>query len=169
MSSFEDIYEQTKQPVLRFISSNCLKITDIEDIFHETYLCTAEALDKGAEPEEPEAFVIGIAKHCLSHYYTALQRLRARISLGSGTDSGESVDLEDDTDIEDLVANKALYNEIFREITAFPSDVQRMFYLHYLLELSLAETASLMGIGENRVKQKLYSAVRQLRRKYRGR
>ena len=169
MSGFEEIYEQTKTAALRYISSKCLKITDIEDLFQETYLRVCEALDKGAEPREPEAFVIGIAKHCLSHYYSAAQRLRARISLSAGSVSDEPVDLEDETDIESLVADRDLYDQVFKEITALPSDVQRLFYLHYFLDLSLSETAELMGLSESRVRQRLYQAVRKLRRKYRGR
>lgn len=168
VSRFKEIYEETKLPVLKYISSKCLKITDIEELFQETYLQVGEALDKGADPREPEAFVIGIAKHCLSHHYTAVQRLKARISLSGGS-SGEPVDIPDSTDIEELTADKALFDEVFREITALPSDVQRMFYLHYFLELSLEETASLMGVSESRVRQRLYQAVRRLRRKYRGR
>ena len=169
MSSFEEIYESTKQSALRYISSKCLKITDIEDIFQDTYLAVGEALEKGTEPKEPEAFVIGIAKHCLSHYYSAAQRLRARISLSAGRVSEEPIDIEDNTDIEELVADRELYDRVFREITACPSDVQRMFYLHYFLELSLSETARLMGITESRVRQRLYQTVRLLRRKFRGR
>ena len=169
MSGFEEIYEQTKTAALRFISSKCLKITDIEDLFQETYLRVGEALDKGAEPRDPEAFDIGIAKHCLSHYYSAAQRLRARISLSAGSVSDEPVDLEDETDIESLVADRDLYDQVFKEITALPSDVQRLFYLHYFLDLSLSETAELMGLSESRVRQRLYQAVRKLRRKYRGR
>ena len=168
MKGFEEIYEETKQAALRFISSKCLKITDIEELFQETYLQVGEALDKGTEPREPEAFVIGIAKHCISRYYSAAQRLRARISLSSGG-SDEPVDLEDETDIEELVSDRTLYEEVFREITALPSEVQRAFYLHYFLELSIPETAQLMGVSESKVKQRLYKAVRQLRRKYRGR
>ncbi|MBR4554156.1 MAG: sigma-70 family RNA polymerase sigma factor [Ruminococcus sp.] len=167
--TFERIYNETKMSALKYISSKCLKITDIEDIYQETYLRVGEALDKGTEPKNSEAFVIGIARHCLSHYYSAAQRLRARISLSSGSVSDEPVDLEDDTDIESLAADKALYDEIFREITARPSDVQRMFYLHYFLDLTLSETAELMGITESRVRQRLYQTIRQLRRKYRGR
>ena len=125
-----------------------------------------EALEKGTEPKEPEAFVIGIARYCLSHYYTAVQRLRARISLSSGGDKDAPPDIGDDTDIEGLVADRELCDELFREICSRPSDVQRMFYLHYYLGLGLTETAELMGISESRVKQRLYQTVRQLRRKY---
>ena len=169
MSRFAEIYEETRLAALKFISSKCLNITDIEELFQETYLQVGEALEKGAEPREPEAFVIGIAKHCLSHYYTAVQRLRARISLNSGGTDEKTADIADDTDIESLTASRALYDDIFREITALPSDVQRMFYLHYFLDLSLAETAELMGVSESRVRQRLYQAVRKLRRKYKGR
>ena len=166
---FEEIYNETKQSALRFITSKCLSITDIEDLFQETYLRVYDALESGRRPEQAEAFVIGIAKHCLSHYYSAAQRLKARISLSAGKLSDEPVDIGDDTDIEGLIADRILLNEVFNEITKLPPDAQRIFYLHYFLELSLPDTAALVGLSEGKVRQKLYKAVRQLRRKYRRR
>ena len=165
---FDQLYEQTRQNTLRFISSKCIRITDIEDIYQETYLRVFDAIKDGREIREPEGFVIGIAKHCLSQYYSAAQRLRARISLSAGNASGEPVDIGGDTDIEQLVADRTLLDEVFSEICRLPSEVQRIFYLHYFLELSLPETARLMGMSEGKVTQRLYKAVRQLRRKYRG-
>lgn len=166
---FDQLYGQTRQSTLRFISSKCLRITDIEDLYQETYLRVFDALKEGREIKEPEAFVIGIAKHCLSQYYTAAQRLRARISLSAGAESGEPVDIGDDSDIEQLTADRALLDEIFGEICALPSGTQRIFYLHYFQGLSLSETASLLGISESRTTTLLYKAVRKIRRKYRGR
>ncbi|MBR6873177.1 MAG: sigma-70 family RNA polymerase sigma factor [Ruminococcus sp.] len=166
---FARIYEATRQSALRFISSKCLNITDIEDIYQETYLRVLDAVKEGREIRDPEAFVIGTAKHCLSHWYTAAQRLRARISLSAGTESGEAVDIGDDTDIEGLVADRELLSEVFESICALPSGVQRIFYLHYFQGLSLPETASVLGISESKTTALLYKAVRQIRRKFRGR
>ena len=67
------------------------------------------------------------------------------------------------------MADRTLLSEIFKEICSLPSGVQRIFYLHYFQELSLSETAELLGISESKVTAQLYKAVRQIRRKYRGR
>lgn len=166
---FKEIYNGTKQSVLRYISAKCLNIADIEDLFQETYLRVYDSVNGGCEIAEPEAFCIGIAKHCLSRYYSAALRLKARISLSSGKDTDAPADLPDDTDIEELVGNSTLYDEVFAEICKQPSDVQRIFYLHYFLGLSLEETATLTEMSMGKVTQRLYKAIRQLRKKYKRR
>ncbi|MBR6045316.1 MAG: RNA polymerase sigma factor [Ruminococcus sp.] len=165
---FGEVYELTKHSTLRYISSKCLRITDIEDIYQETYLSIYNAIKNGADIRDPESYVISTARHCISHYYTAAQKLKARISLSAGSVSDEPVDIGNDTDIEQLIADRTLLDDIFAEICALPSEVQRIFYLHYFLELSLPEISALMGIPEGKVSHRLYRAVRQLRRKYRG-
>lgn len=165
---FEQIYHSTKHSLLKYITSKCINICDIEDIYQETYARVFDSLSKGNCPDEPEAFVIGTAKHCLSHYYSALKRLRARVSLNSYRENSYSEPEEplSDEDIELDMINKELLDSIFKEICSQPTDVQRMFYLHYFMELSLEETAKILKLSESVVRQRLYRSVRIIRRKY---
>ncbi|MBQ3935670.1 MAG: hypothetical protein II722_01305, partial [Ruminococcus sp.] len=39
-------------------------------------------------------------------------------------------------------------------------------YLHYFMDLPLEETARILRMNENTVRQRLYRAVRLIRRKY---
>lgn len=168
---FEILYEATKQSTLKFITSKCLNITDIEDIFQDTYIRIFDAYKKGFRADEPEAYVIGVAKHCLSSHYSVMQRLRVHISLNHGTDKDDEdpIDIGDDTDIENIVADKILCSKIYNEILDQPPDIQKMFYLRYLAGLSLDETAQALGMSESAVKQRLYKALRKLRRNYQRR
>lgn len=163
---FEQLYESTKHSLLRFIASKCINICDIDDIYQETYARVYDALSKGKSINDPEAFVIGVAKHCIAHYYSLLKRLRSHISISTSFDSSDSPELADDMDIEQLIADKDTYSEVFNEICTQPSDVQRIFYLHFFLDLPLNQTAKLLDMNENAAKQKLYKAIRTIRRKY---
>jgi len=167
---FEILYESTKQSTLKFITSKCLNITDIEDIFQETYVRILDAYRNGFRADEPEAYVIGVAKHCLSSHYSVMQRLRVHISLSrvSGSEK-DDIDIEDDTDIENIVTDKMLCNRIYDDILKQPPDIQKIFYLRYLAGLSLEETAQTLAMTESAVKQKLYKALRKLRRNYQRR
>lgn len=160
---FEELYERTKDAVLKYIAARCMNISDIEDIYQETYLRVCEALRSGREIKDPEAFVMGIAKHCVARYYTVMQRLKMRLRLSAG---GAGSEFSDDEDIEELAADRDMYERIYEDICSCPPEVQRIFYLRYRMELSLAETAQAMGISEGRVRQLLYSTVRRLKRKY---
>ncbi|MBR1763815.1 MAG: RNA polymerase sigma factor [Ruminococcus sp.] len=164
--TFDRLYESTKQSVLIYIAARCRSITDIEDIYQETYLRAYDALRQRRELRDPEAFVMGIAKHCVSHYYSVLQRMKLRIQPAPREETSELPDLADDEDLEELVADRLLYEELYNDICTRPPTVQRMFYLHYLLELPLSQTAEALGLTEGQVRQQLYKTVRELRRKY---
>ena len=160
---FDRLYEATKHSVLKYIAPRCASISDIDDIYQEVYLQVYEALRREKQPDDPEAFVMGIAKHCVSHYYSLLQRLKmkAHIQLAD-----RECEFSDEEDIEDIIISRDLYERLYRDVCRTPPEVQRIFYLHYLMELSLAETAEALGISESRVKQLLYRTVRMLKRKY---
>ena len=164
--SFEQIYDSTKQSVLRYIASKCINICDIQDIYQETYARVFEALSQGKQIKDAQAFAIGTAKHCLAHYYTAMQRLRARVSLSSRGSDDELDEISSGEDIELAVINKDLLDSIFSEICSQSADVQKMFYLHYFMDIPLDETAKILKMNENTVRQGLYRAVRLIRRKY---
>jgi RNA polymerase sigma-70 factor (ECF subfamily) len=125
-----------------------------------------ETLSKGKQIKDEQAFVIGTAKHCLAHYYTAMQRLRARVSLSAKGSDDDIGDIPGSEDIELAVINKDLLDKIFSEICSQSADVQKMFYLHYFMDLPLDETARILKMNENTVRQRLYRAVRLIRRKY---
>ena len=160
---FDRLYEATKHSVLKYIAPRCACITDIEDIYQEVYLRVYEALHQEKRPDDPEAFVMGIAKHCVSHYYSLLQKLKMRLRFGSVGDEREFSDYDN---VEDLVADRELCRRLFDDVCRCSPEVQKIFYLHYLMELSLTETAEALGITESRVKQLLYKTVRMLKRKY---
>ena len=164
--SFEQIYDSTKQSVLRYIASKCINICDIQDIYQETYARVFEALSQGKQIKDAQAFAIGTAKHCLAHYYTAMQRLRARVSLSAKGSDEDIGDIPSGEDIELAVINSELFDQVFREIRSQSADVQRMFYLHYFMDLPLDETARILKMNENTVRQRRYRAVRLIRRKY---
>lgn len=165
--SFEEIYEGSKAAVLRYIAAHCLNISDVEDIFQETYLRAYETLSVREDIADPEAFVMGIAKHCTAGHYSVVSRIASR--LFGAVVFGSCDDVPDGEDIEELTEDRVLFDEIVSELCTKPAEVQRIFYLHYLLGLSLDETAAELRISPGRVRQQLYKALRQLRRKYRRR
>ncbi|SDB34950.1 Sigma-70 region 2 [Ruminococcaceae bacterium FB2012] len=73
---FDALYESTKQSVLKYIAPRCSCIADIEDVYQEVYLRVYDALRQQKHLDDPEAFVMGITKHCVSHYYSVLQKLK---------------------------------------------------------------------------------------------
>ena len=169
---FERIYDETKYAARRYIAANCFDIRDIEDIFQETYLAVYRSVMNLTERiENSEAYVIAVAKRVVPQYYSAIAKLRSKVStsLAKLTDKELTEDIPDEVDIEDLTVDKALVEDIFREISSQPKIVGKIFYLRYVSELSVKEIAAELGLGEQSVKQRLYRTLSMIRRSYKRR
>jgi len=166
-AQFEDIYNSTHKMVLIFITSKCRRTADIADIFQDTYMELYQVLSKhGADyVVNHEAFVLWLAKKKLARYYSLLERLSIFISLK--TISGEGADLSDCEAeafaTEDFAVNQVLLTSAKQFIESQPVVIQKIFYLHYDLDLKLGEIARTLGIKESTVKSKLYRTIKQLR------
>ena len=154
---FEQIYNNTKDAALRFITSKCLNICDIEDIYQETYLAVCRSLKNRTEHiDSEEAYVIAIAKRCISRHYSAMQKLKAFIDTGLSKlpDKALTEEVKAEEDIEQLTVDRQLLEDIFNIVASMPVDVQRIFYMYYVLDMKLADISARLNIPIASVKQK---------------
>lgn len=75
---FNQMYDETSQKVLIYITSKCGNPSDIQDIFQETYTELFFILKKrgGEYVQNSEAFAMQIAKQKVYRHYTLLQKLK---------------------------------------------------------------------------------------------
>ena len=169
---FEDIYSRQQAAVLRYITAKCLNISDIDDIYQDTFLNVYRSLCNTDKPiENEEAFVINIAKKSLSRYYGLLAKLRGRVSdsLSRLPDKRLLEEIPAEEDVEMLVADRALCDEIFEIVSSMTSDVQRIVYMYFILDMSIGEIAKALKLREETVKGRLYRTLDRIRRTYRRR
>ncbi len=165
---FEEIYDATRESAFRYITAKCLSISDIDDIYQTTFINVYNAIVKrGAPIEEPEAFVILIAKRTLAKYYPLSKRLRAQISLNRDEEEGGQADLPDDTDIEDIAADRQLIERINKEIGKKPPVTQKIIFMYYYRSMTIRDIAEVMEMSESAVKGHIYRTTEHLRRLYR--
>lgn len=169
---FNDIYDATNRRVLIYITAKCGSVADIRDIFQETYLEVFQSLRRGvAQVQNPEAFVVAIAKQKLYRHYTALERLKAQRApdvFPEDTEDGQDAtgQLAEDPEIAERLANAQLMAEIRGLLTKQPTQVQKIFHLYYALDVSIPQIAKLLGMSSSNVKNKLYRTLRALRKHY---
>ncbi|MBR6103401.1 MAG: RNA polymerase sigma factor [Ruminococcus sp.] len=169
---FEKLYEETKAAVMRYVSAHCYSITDIDDLFQDTYLAVYKSMQSLTEPiQSSEAYVIGVAKKVLARHYSAVRRLRAQIDVSLDRRSGRGLAEEtaDSVDVEKLAGDRELLDEIFELVTVMPVTVQRAFYMHYVLEMSFAEVGNELDLSEAAVRQRVARALTEIRRLYKRR
>ena len=68
--------------------------------------------------------------------------------------------------LEELVAERILLQKIAEFIKTKPGDVQKIFYLYYVLEQSSSQIAKDLHLHESTVKSKIHRTVREVRALY---
>ena len=162
---FEAVYGNTKKTVYDHIAAKCFSLSNIDDIFQNTYVEVFKALERLSEPPpNEEAFVMLIANRQLAKYYSAVRRLKERIvSISERSRPEEPVD---SFDLEDSLITRSTLEEIRELIESKPLLTRKAFFLHYRRDLTIAQTAQLLGISEEQVKGRIYRTLEQIRRKY---
>ena len=168
-NTFEQLYEETKKSVLKYIAAHCYSISDIEDIYQETYLSLHGTLKKtDIQIENGEAFVKTVAKRTLSRYYSGVGKLKAglSISLDSLREKGGDNEPADSFDVEQSICTDELFEEVYQLIGKLPIQTQRIIFLRYKLELSFDEISAETGMSASAASQRLNKALVQIRRLY---
>jgi len=167
-SRFDEIYNSTSKAVLTFITAKCGRVSDINDIYQDTYLELYQLLMKrGADYVTNEkALVLRIAKQKVARYYSLTERLRIFVSMTTTNDGEEAPPPEWEADTfltEDFMVNQMLLESARKFIQQKPEEVKKVFHLYYGVGLTISEIAKELSIGESNVKNKLYRTIKELR------
>lgn len=169
---FNDIYYATSKKVLGFITAKCSNVSDISDIFQDTYTEVYAAVSRRTVKciTNQEAFVIKIARQKLWKYYSLTDRLKHILPMHEQDDNGEEfipADREADSFcIDDKIADDMLLDEIRGILARKPQNVQKIFRMFYALDMTIPEISKLLGMSQSNVKHKLYRTLNELRNLY---
>ena len=162
-SEFEKLYDRTKESVHRYIAAKCFDLSDVDDIYQNTWLAVFEAVNDRPYPlPNEEAFVILIAKRQLSRYYSLAAKLKNRLFPGRTPEL--PAELPGSISAEDEVLARELAEEIGKRVRRRPLTSRKIFYLYYSKDMKLSEIAALMEMKESTVKRHLYSTLAEIRR-----
>lgn len=171
---FEKLYDTTYEKTALFVTRRCDDTTQISDVLQEIYAEVFTTLaDKGCDyVKNPTAFVYHVARKKLARYYDWRSRLRDWLPLfNTNQEDGEEYEVIpvelDEIPISEQVESKLLLREIAERLKEKPTDVQKIFLLHYSLDLPLNRVAKELGMKEATVKTKLYRTIAELRTFYR--
>lgn len=165
-AEFEKLYESTKHKLYSYIVGRCYAIDDIDDIFQNTCMEVYRALTRRKDlPPDPTAFVLLIAKRQLTRYYSFVRRMRENIVHRSNSDEEYDPDLPDGFDIEESLVTKERLEEITRLIEKKPLITQKVLFLHYRRDMTIAQIAELLMMSESAVKMHIYKTLEQIKRR----
>lgn len=168
---FNEIYDKTYRYCLIFVTSKCSNTQDISDILQETYLSLYRILaQKGrAYIQNPEAYVIRIAKSKIYKYYSLQDKLKCFIPLFRENEEGEEYMEESlnsdllENSLENVVVEKESLDKIWQLLKKKPQGVQKVFFLFYYADLSIPEIAQRLKLNESTVKNWIYRTTQEFR------
>ena len=160
-SSFENIYNNTYDDLLKFVIFKCHNLDDVNDIIQETYIELFKMLGK-QEIQDVKQYVIGIAKNKLKKYYNLMNRIKYLFVINSN----DVIEIEDITkdkfSLENRVIEKIAKEEIWAYLRKKNTITAKIFYLYYAEDITIKEIAANLNINESNVKNHLYRTLKEL-------
>lgn len=173
-TTFDQIYNQTYKRALHYVTARCGNPGDIADILQEIYAELYRVLVKRGTSyiQQPEAFIMQLAKSKVYRYYTFSEKIKNILPFSIFGWYGEEGTAEvfpatdEVSELNDLVADRILLKKIADYIKTKPNDIQKIFYLYYVLEQSSAQIALDLHLNESTVKSKIHRTVHEVRTLY---
>jgi len=163
LNFFEMLYEKTYDRTLNYIVRNCKNIDDVNDIIQDTYIELYKIICKKklTSLDNPNAYVIGIAKNKLKKYYSLKFKFND-LSLFSGN-GFELIDyVKSDVNIESIIITKENMKDIWSFLKKKKTLVCQIFYFHYYLDMTIKEISGELKISESTIKSKLYRTLKEM-------
>ena len=160
---FNKIYDETYSDILKYIIIKCHDINDANDIIQEVYLEFWKILNKkDIDDKNIKSFLIGISINKIKKHYTVNQKIK--YILVSDKDEDNAIEkIKDNIDIEKLVIKKDDFNNIWDYIKHKKNqNIPKIFYLYYVLDLSIKEISSTLNVTDSYVKNIIYRTIKEL-------
>ena len=157
LNTFDKLYYDTYQDVLKYIVINCSNIEDVKDIIQNVYLEVIKKMNK--------SYIIGIAKNKIKDYYRFNYKVKIT-SLFSNIKDNKNIDLVDtidaNIDIEKIIINKHDINLVWQYLKKQKTIIAKIFFLYYYMDYSIKDISLALNINESNVKNYLYRTLKKL-------
>ena len=151
--------ESFQHKVFNYTWLMCGQREDAEEVAQETLLKVFENWEQLRSPEQVKPWVFRIARNC------CLMKRRHSVFAPTAEIPVEDLPLEAaDEAPDERVIRKELNAELERALRAIPESYRAVVLLRDAEEMSTAETAALLEISEDNVKQRLHRGRAMLRK-----
>lgn len=161
--TFEIIYNNTYNSILKYTICHCKNLDDVNDIIQDIYIELYQTIinKNYIDLENVESYIIGMAKNKIKRHYKPLKVSYSQI------DEEELEQFEDDDmNIEMNIITKDNVLQVWNYLKNKNELTARIFYLYYVMEISIKEIAIEMEFTESNIKNHLYRTQKELKEKF---
>lgn len=163
LDKFNSIYNDTYQNILKYIILHCNNLEDVNDLIQETYFSFYKSLKKGNIKDLNKSlnYLIGIANNVLKSHYR-FKKKQSLIVYCEDASNYENNTSFDET-LENQIISKDNYETIWIFLKSKHIKIARIFYLHYVLGLTIKEISINLNEKESNIKNYLYRTLNELK------
>jgi RNA polymerase sigma-70 factor, ECF subfamily len=153
---FEKVYDEHVVGVYRFIYARVGNHPDAEDLTAQVFVRAVEQLDTSREPGQIAAWLYRVAHNATADYWRAFYRLPlvGTDHVAPGWEPVDDTKPVAEPDERSAVRVQALLRRL-------PEHYRRVLELRFLERLTVAETATAMGISNGNARVLQYRALRR--------
>ena len=156
MQEFERFYQENLGLIYRFVYSKVRNREEAEDITSGIFLKAVRGLDFRRDVQSTQAWLFQVARTTIVDYWRAHYRTAAG-SLEGLLEAGWEGPVEQESA---LMSNRAT-ERVDRILDALPEHYREVLTCRFLLNLSVRETASRMGLTEANVRVVQFRALKR--------
>jgi RNA polymerase sigma-70 factor (ECF subfamily) len=172
-SAFDEFVEVFRNKLFHFSLMTCGQPEDAEEVAQETLLKVFESFHQLRDPEHVRAWVFRIAKNvCFMKRRKSVFAPEQELSLDDllpawrDGDDGRKLEIADWSAIPEQLAIRAELSQMLaRAIQNLPEVYRTVLLLRDVEELTTAETAEVLQVAEDVIKQRLHRARLAVRKK----
>jgi RNA polymerase sigma-70 factor, ECF subfamily len=156
--AFGELYERHAQSVFRFLYSHLSNRLDAEDLTGEVFLRAWRSLPKFREQGVPfVAYLLRVARNALIDFYRRTRNVQE-------DDIEETVIVDHTTGPAEAVGTQLESRELRQTMQRLNDDYRLVLTLRFISELSVEETAAVMGKSDGAVRVLQHRALATLRK-----
>ncbi len=155
--SIRELYQENLGSIYRYIYSKVGNREEAEDLTSQTFMKALRLLDTVHRPQSMQGWLFQVARTTVADYWRVRYRVVAS-SLDALLDAGWEGPAQDEFDYQEE-ANPG--ERVQRILTILPPHYREVLTCRFLLNLSIKETASQMGLTETNVKVLQFRALKR--------
>ena len=155
VQEFQAFYEENLVRVYRFVFKRLRNREEAEDLTSQIFLKALRYLDPERSAQSARSWLFKIAHTTIAdywrtHYQASISSLDVRLEVGWEGPAEEVI----------LGANELATERVFNLLEALPDRYREVLRCRFLFNLSLRETAAMLGVSEANVKVLQFRAVK---------
>ncbi len=155
-TAWEPLVRAHQDAVFRFAYLLLGDPDDAEDVTQETFLRAWKYLKRFDTTRPLRPWLLSITSNLASNWRRSAGRYVAALTRAFRNEPAPS-------GIEEKSAQNVQANDLWEAVQSMKMADQQVVYLRYFLELSVAETAAVLGVAKGTVKSRLSRALEKLR------